>query len=176
MESHSSSAFYVPDLKFGKTFRVSDNTDILNAELFAILQVLTWIEDNPPKMLAIFSDSLNALYIIDNLDCTNIIALEIRKYLRYFDKYNIKISIIWVPCYVGHKGNETADFLAKQGLKNSEIDKKIPLQLTDYVQLLEKFILDIWQNRYSQSKMGLFYTNIVPNVSLKIKYNEPSNR
>ena len=175
-ESYATSSFYIPELKIGKKFRISDNTSVLNAELYAILQVLTWLEDNPPKLLVIFSDSLSALHSIESLNNQNNIVLEIRRYLRFYEINNINISIVWIPGHIGLKGNEMADKLAKQGLGSSEVDKHVPLQINDYINLLEKFILEKWQTRYNKSKIGSFYKLLIPNVSSKVKYSDYNNR
>ena len=135
-----------------------------------------WIENNPPKLMAVFTDSLAAVQTIADTDGHNSLALEIKRYLKLFSRQRITVAIVWIPGHVGLRGNERADRLAKIGLQKPIIDLHIPLQLNEYLNLLNNFILNMWQNRYNLSKVGLFYKSLVPKVSFKIKYSENSNR
>ena len=57
-------AFYVPCLKYGKEFRITNGSSVFNAELVAILKAVEFVLDKPPSQCVILSDTLSALQAI----------------------------------------------------------------------------------------------------------------
>ena len=57
-------AFYVPCLKYGKEFRITNGSSAFTAELVAILKSFEFVLDKPQNQCVILSDSLSALQAI----------------------------------------------------------------------------------------------------------------
>ena len=114
IENKTGCAFYIPDLKIEKQLRISDETSIFKAELIAILEALSYIENNPPSLLVIFSDSLCSLKAIKNFENNNNVINEIRYKLYNLDNNHISTTLVWIPGHSGIENNERADILAKR--------------------------------------------------------------
>ena len=61
-----SAAFCIPELKYSKKFRLSNNISVFKAELVVILLSLHFRVDTKPRQVLILSDSLSALTAISN--------------------------------------------------------------------------------------------------------------
>ena len=172
---HTGCAFYVPCLKYGKKFRITDDSSVFSAELFAILKAMEFVLSKPPQQCVIFSDSLNSLQSIQDEDM-NPLVQEIL-YVNYMlSNLGVSISCSWVPSHVGISGNEIVDKLAKESLSLKNISCFIPIGFKDLYPFVDKIFLQKWQERWNSDTKGRFYFPIEPLVSFTCKFSDINRR
>ena len=160
-------AFTVPSTTTNISFRLSDNRSIYTAEMVAIRGALQWISKNKIADSIIYSDSLSSLQSIKANKSENRPDLlnEIKTvYTECTKLKNLKTALAWCPAHVGISGNEAADKLAKEALKNPNIDHTISASKTEIKSLIhptlqEKYRYYITSNNpkhsYTKSKFSL---------------------
>ena len=94
-------------------------SSIYQAEAKAIeVAALTLLNSNiMNKEINIYSDSQSVLKSLTKKNITNQFILNCHTALNELGKTN-KIEVIWIRGHAGYQGNETADFLAKEGSKS----------------------------------------------------------
>ena len=165
------SAFCVPSLGVEQAIRISDDSTVYTAELIAIKLALTWIKDAPVNRYIIFSDSLSALQSLDAGCCAarpNTV-MQIRELLNEVTKSSA-VVMAWIPSHVGITGNERADQLAKGATEKLTVDVDVAQEIKDAYKDVTKYICNMWQKQYEDSKTGAQYRSIEPKTSKKIKY------
>ena len=103
-----------------KSWKLSKQSSIKNAELHAILQAMklvyklsnTNILSNLEKPIWIFSDSIKAINEIQNLT-NHIFARQIRKLAKRLFESNYQVILQWIPSHSKITENEIADKTAK---------------------------------------------------------------
>ena len=162
-------AFCVPDLKYSKYERISNNLSVYTAELFAILLSLNWIKDVKPLRSVILSDSLSALQSISNYNWSRPtpIVYEILFLLTNLLYENIKVCFDWVPGHSNIQGNEMADRLAKLSLNDNIITSNIPLTVSEVMSASHNYFVKMWQQTWNECNTGRFFFNFNPLVSFK---------
>lgn len=155
-------------------YRLPDNTEVTDAELFAInAAIRNAICQDSYKDIAICTDSLSNIRAITNNRHNKLDQRFLPLQAAYIEanSKSINIVIVWVPAHVGIAGNEEADRLAKQALllPDNEIST-IPTTITDCYKKITAVINCQWQEQYDSNKGALHYKNIEPRVSRKIKY------
>ena len=65
----------------------------------------------------IFSDSLSALQALEKLKSDHLLLMQIQDVLYKIEVDQKEVVFIWVPGYVGIRGNEAADRAAKESLE-----------------------------------------------------------
>ena len=84
---------------------------------------LGFIEDYRPLSAVILSDSLSSLQILASSDNWNSpTTLEILSKYKSLFYQGIDVTFLWIPSHSDIRGNEVADFLAKQALSKNTID------------------------------------------------------
>jgi kelch-like protein 2/3 len=116
-------------------YRLPDNTEVTDAELFAInAAIRNAICQDSYKDIAICTDSLSNIRAITNNRHNKLDQRFLPLQAAYIEanSKSINIVIVWVPAHVGIAGNEEADRLAKQALllPDNEIST-IPTTITD---------------------------------------------
>jgi len=96
------------------------------AEQTAILKVLHALEaikldNNTPRTVKVFTDSKITTFSLKKAKKRKHLIEEIRRKKNYLEKENWPIDFTWIKAHAGHSGNELADKLAKEAIKNSEI-------------------------------------------------------
>lgn len=170
-------AYYIPQYKIKASFRLNNYLDVFTSELYAIYKALLWVIDVKPTLAVIFSDSLSSLLALKHFHPSNYNHLMLDIMLCYKEIINLGLDVwlVWVPAHVGLSGNEAADTLAKASLDFPLPTCLIPLTISQFKPVLLNYILQIWQSYWETIELATFYRDLVPEVSLSIKY-EDSNR
>jgi ribonuclease HI len=117
------------------------------AELKAIEIATNFIFQQDEQRAVILTDSRTACQILKKAmkgDRHNEIALRILKNIPNSQK---QMTIKWIPAHFGLEGNERADILAKDGVRNGtpiEYSQKIK----DAYRILKETQREEWNNRY----------------------------
>ena len=91
-------------------------------------------------------------------------------------KLNFNITFVWIPSHVGIAGNELADVLAGITNQKPNIELEENLELQEAYLLVDKHILDLWQQKWITCATGFLYRQLVPTVSNDIKYTNAVRR
>ena len=142
------------------------NVSIMTTELIAIEMAEEYIETNNISNAVILTDSKSAcLYLLKSQKLKESCQLS-QNIIRLAVKNNITIQ--WVPSHVNLTGNETADQLAKEGLKEETcIDNHI--LLNDMIIELKADKFNKFNNWYKSlgTKKGKSYMKYQPEVTEK---------
>ena len=166
-DNHTASAFYIPDIKVIKSYRLSDNTSIFTAELVAILMALQWIEHGNMVQVVILSDSKSCVQSIDENNSDIVTVLNIRNTIFGLRNRGIAVWLAWVPSHVGIRGNELVDKAAKLALKNTVVDLQLPNDISSLYNIMKTKIMEMWQNLWDNATKGRMYYSVTPVVSTK---------
>ena len=89
-----------------------------SAEIKAISRALTYIQYSHLQKFIVYSDSLSVLQAIDIQDCKTPLVADILQHIYEVIHKGKELVFCWVPSHFGILGNEEADKLAKQTLRN----------------------------------------------------------
>nr|XP_027208601.1 uncharacterized protein LOC113802257 [Penaeus vannamei] len=106
-----------------KASRLSNDSSILQAELFAIRSALTYALFCTKSTVCIFTDSLSAIHTLQNrahLDNVYLATSTLFK-LQQLTQQGKKVRIMWIPSHVGLEGNDRVDSAAKSSLHQTHI-------------------------------------------------------
>lgn len=124
---------------------MSENFQITNAELVAILKAILSFETMGKERLVILTDSITGCKWTKSGLQNNYLVHLIREQIeRMYDKDFI---IQWIPSHVGIHGNEEADDYANRGCY---LDVTSPLKITfsDGQLVIKKQMFSEWQEKY----------------------------
>lgn len=115
----TSAAIYIQDNNITTIWKLPNNTEIIEAELFAIKQGLKYIQNNKLSKSVIFTDSKSALQLISNPKPKNSksMTFEIQELIYTMVNQNQIIMLQWIPSHKNIKGNEIVDQAAKKAHK-----------------------------------------------------------
>jgi ribonuclease HI len=120
--SNSYCAYYIPEMNFCGSWRLTPGSSIFSAELQGILKVLQEIYqyDSSPPHIHIFSDSRSAIKALLSPNPTkNRCVNEIRNLLDCLKSSGTNTTLYWIPSHCGIPGNEKANTLASDEAKSS---------------------------------------------------------
>ena len=100
----------------------SNYTAEIRAMITAVEKVQeTFEKEKTPEDLVIFTDSKSALQALESLQTTNKDIERLRAIIdSVHKKFQIKITLQWIPGHSGVNGNERADLLAKEGASKEQ--------------------------------------------------------
>lgn len=173
-ESYVSSAYFVKNSNYGEAFKLN-HSSIFKAELFAILKGLEWATEFNIQQVLIISDSLSSLMSIQSKQSSSntLILNQILVEVHNLMSAGVDVEFLWVPSHIGIFGNECADKLAKDALQSVQITV-LPLELGELYFHIAKYIIQLWQDRWSLNNLSRIYKQLEPNVSFSIKYEHKS--
>jgi ribonuclease HI len=126
------------------------------------------INKNVPRTIIIHTDSRITLDSLKNKKNCNHLIEEIRKKTITLEKENWNIEYTWIKAHTGHYGNELADKLAKEAIRNHDICyNKFPKSETEH-QEREK-IMEKWQQQWNHTNKELATKEFSPNINDRLK-------
>ena len=155
----------VCSVDLSKSVKISSFASSFTAELYAILEALTFIQQTNHPSITVFSDSRSSLQILLNNRRNNPIANDIITLL-----YNLKttgrvIKFCWVPAHSNIQGNETADRLAKEAATSQTDITHSHIPHRDYYRVIREKIYEDWQLEWSNTPTTNKLRSIRPSVS-----------
>ncbi|GBN21118.1 hypothetical protein AVEN_3278-1 [Araneus ventricosus] len=134
---------------------------VFQAELLAIQQAISFhLTTNSP--VQIWTDSLSSLQAIENPTSPHPLVKEIQHLLHQ----NNLINLGWIKAHVGHKGNESADHLAKKAITEG-IPTSILKPLSHLKKLLNQELLYNWKKEWDKTETGRLIHKIIPTPTTK---------
>ena len=128
--------------------KLSSFTSIYTAELPAINNAMNVAYHTNQKSFVIYSDSKSSLESLNNYNSSHPLVQKAQAWLFWISFRHKSLSFCWVPAHVGIHGNERADRKAKIACNQREINVKAVPHF-DMKQLIHKYILRKWQERWS---------------------------
>ena len=165
----------IASLKVKLGYRCSNN----QAELLAIYKALEIINSLNkdrfnPQTAVIYTDSRVAIDSLHNINNHSYLAEETRKMIANLDRREWKIKFSWVKAHASIRGNETADRIAKEVARNTDMKcdfNKIP-KSTIY-RKAEEEAMQKWQRDWATSQnaaaTGQYFPTIQHRARSKIK-------
>ena len=106
-------------------FKLDNRCSNKQVEQLAVAKALEVIEttdimENSPHTVAIFTDSRITIDLLKNVNNHSYVIEEIRKRISTLERANWAIKFSWVKTHVGIYGNELADQLAKDAVRNRD--------------------------------------------------------
>ncbi|XP_036329422.1 uncharacterized protein LOC118741530 [Rhagoletis pomonella] len=152
-------AVHDPQKNVSFLYRVVGDFSSTLGELLAIRQAVRMMVKLECKKIAILSDSMAALRLINKKRTTNHIVAEIQNLMHNSKFESIKLS--WVPSHVGLVYNEKADLAAKAAVRNGQ-DMHIKFTVEEGLRRIRQAIWREWESEFSdisQSKGKVFAEN-----------------
>ena len=129
--------------------RLPDGSSIFTAEIRAILIAFYIIRHTTGDNFMVFSDSKSCLQALEQTEPENPLVAHALKTINMLKrKFNKNIKFCWIPSHIGIRGNEKADFLAKQALSKPITINDIVA--SDFKSKIVKTIKDNHQNIFDQ--------------------------
>jgi ribonuclease HI len=126
--------------------RLINNSSIYSGEGVSIIKSLTWMQASWLKKFFICSDSLSLMEGLLDIDSDNEFIKEIQLLLFHLNSQEKTIVFCWVPGHIGIAGNEQADKKAKNALRLTQSNRKIPFQ--DCSAMIEPLLKSRWQQSW----------------------------
>jgi len=180
--SRTGASFHIPEAKISKGLRLTEKISVYATELTAIKISLEWIIKNKTaeclqgnRNITIFTDSLSSVQSLEAKSSKSRPDL-INEIFLLKQRIQNSITVVWIPSHVDIQGNEAADRLAKDALKNESIDLNVNLGFNEVYEDINQHVLQVWQDKWSKAQKGAHYRSIEPLVSNKSKYADRTNR
>ncbi|KAI5756494.1 hypothetical protein M8J77_025486 [Diaphorina citri] len=138
-------ALVIPEMNIVQKVTLNQNSSIFHAELLAISESLTLVENLPISKALIISDSLSALQAITTLFHSNPLVQNIQE--KILSIPNSTIEFFWCPSHVGIAGNDAADREAKSALGSPITHNRLLLE--EIRSLTRKHFLQTWNSTWA---------------------------
>ncbi|KAG6465903.1 hypothetical protein O3G_MSEX015484 [Manduca sexta] len=147
-----------------KKYKLHDTCSVYQAELLAIAEACSWIDQHHTPDTTIFTDSMSATQEISNPNSTNPFVVHIHKMYRQAIKHSRKITFVWVKAHVGIDGNEAADVAAKAAAHSHAAYKhtQFPISLIRYMAKQNSRLES--DTTYATGEKGQYTRNLLPNT------------
>lgn len=157
MESGTSMGFTVlqgSNIVYDYSARLHNFNSIYQAELAAINHAISWFIESTYQIVSLYTDSFSSVQALGNLIPGNSILDDI--YNKLINNPDKLLMIGWIKAHVGLKGNERADFLAKDALSRDDVDviEDIGFPVSIVKKYYRKKVETMWQTYWTESKKG----------------------
>ena len=157
-------AFYIPDFKMKRQFRLNDDISVYSAELFSIYMALSFINDinRTLTQVVIMTDSKSVLQSLENDFSKNRcdLLLECKVLIHQILNKGVNLSLLWIPSHVGIHGNEVVDMEAKHAAQKPNIDYDIGFSITEIYSKLKSNIHVKWENQFQGQRSERNWINL----------------
>lgn len=130
----------------------------------AILEALNIIERSNTSNFTIFSDSMSVLKSLEStikINKESHLILEIRHKIKLLKSLNKDVALYWIPAHCNISGNEEADKLAKDSIRNG-IDTQMSTPIKDFKSFWKENMLQSFHNwciESANTKGKYYFTN-----------------
>ena len=136
-------------------------------ELFAVKASLLWLKTNQDRLkdwhkITILSDSKSVVLALKSTEVKNAMVEEILV-LRAELKNYVKINLRWVKGHSNVRGNDLADFLAREAARTEPGERTLPTSLGEVKTRVRNIIIKQWQERWdliNHETARKFYRNV----------------
>ena len=154
-------------------FYLGEESSVFQGEVYAIWAAARWIGENRiGRTIIIYSDSRSAILALAKTKIKSQLVLRTQRELCRAGEIN-RIILRWVKAHTGHKGNELADELAKEGTELQQICELAPKIPESMVKMRFRSKFDIlwqqtWDNRPDCRQTKLWFPTIDKRRSFQI--------
>ena len=136
-----------------------DGATVFQAEVAAVgraAETLVHMRPDCMKFVKIFVDSQAAISAIGNPFIASEEVYNTVDRLNMLSKMVKSLTIVWIPAHKGHKGNERADVLAKEGSgeQGPENQLRVLRPLATVKAQIRENIMKEWQGEWSRSSLA----------------------
>src|SRR6218665_262907 len=178
-QGNTSCSFYVPSHDLRRSYRMTDGSSVLAAEMEATGRAIEWATTANILHVVVFSDSLGLVESLENQPSGSR-PRQLMDLMYALDDYAVRTksspTIVWIPGHLGIQGNETADDLCKRALHHDAVDIPTTLEYREARSIYRGFFLRKWQAEWATSATGSHYRALEPTVTLDRKFGDPNRR
>ena len=128
------------------------HTTVFQAEIIAINEACKKFNDikqSNMQYIKIFSDSQAAILALNSNTVTSSLVKQTIITLNLLADKTERLEICWIKAHVGYDGNERADQLAREAVKNSQVGVNTPQSWACYKAQLKVEIYNEWGRRWT---------------------------
>ena len=149
---------------------LGQDSTVFQAEVIAISDCLRWMLRKPPKLAGvkyclIRSDSASAISAIFSETIESLVVLDCVNTLHEVNKH-FEVAFDWVKGHSDQTGNEFADYLAKEGNRQTvqACEPIIPVPMATIKSRIADHICNKWQTRWNSSQGRRVSKHFFPRV------------
>ena len=138
------------------------HTTVFQAEIIAINEACKkFIDTRQSNMqyIKIFSDSQAAVLALNSNTVTSSLVKQTIITMNTLADSTERLELCWIKAHVGYDGNERADQLAREAVKNSQVGVNTPQSWACYKAQLKEDIYNEWERRWTNDNACLLYTS-----------------
>ena len=120
------------------------HTTVFQAEIIAINEAckkFTETKRSNMQYIKMFSDSQAVILALNSNTVTSSLVKQTINTLNLLADSTERLEICWIKAHVGHDGNERADQLAREAVKNSQVGVHTPQSWACYKAQLKDCLL-----------------------------------
>jgi hypothetical protein len=148
--------------------KISPNFSNVSAELYAIWKALEYSSGINDNKVAILTDSLASIQIIENSFRSFVKEQLLLNIVQGILNSQKEIVIQWVPGHVGIPGNMKADSLARSAANDGDLipEEGIPLRHCDVICNIKNRLILKFNDIFREADKGGWYKKIKPMFSV----------
>lgn len=165
-DGKTGSGLFNPQYNIRESWRLADHNTIMQAEVFAILQVARSIAslEIRDRNIIILSDSQAAILALKSYEIKSMLIRDCVDLLNEVSRYN-NVQIHWCPSHSGIYGNEVADKLASEATKKQQVDYSLPRPTQNRPNFISEWLDSEFKNSWRRCNEGAHTKTflVVPN-------------